>query len=188
MKYKDIRGQLKTGDVLLFSGTGLISSLVQWWTGSKWSHVALVVKSEDIDAVFCFESTTISSVLDITTGSKARGVQLTPLSSRIKSVKGEVYIKRLEKELFPEQKKAFFKLMINFRGRGYESDKMQLLRGGANTKEDLSTIFCSELVAATLKGCGLLDESRASNSYYPKAFAGPLQLIDNSLLALQSIE
>jgi len=49
---------------------------------------------------------------------------------------------------------------------------------GQNTQEDLSSVFCSELVAAALKAMGLVSEStesRTSNSYIPGDFASANQ-------------
>ena len=57
MKYQDIRSQLKTGDILLFSGKGGISEGIKFFTLSKWSHVGMVYKFEsELDpkgSVFC---------------------------------------------------------------------------------------------------------------------------------------
>ena len=40
---------LKTGDLIFFRGNGWESRLIQWTTGSLWSHVAMVVDPADID-------------------------------------------------------------------------------------------------------------------------------------------
>ena len=37
---------MKPGDILLFKGEDGISKLVQWGTGSKYSHVAICVSPE----------------------------------------------------------------------------------------------------------------------------------------------
>ena len=55
-------------------------------------------------------------------------------------------------------------------GRKYEADKLQLIKAawdhafGHNT-EDLSSLFCSELVAEAYQRLGLLDENKPSNEY-----------------------
>lgn len=37
-------GELKTGDLVLFSGRTFAARLVQGFTGSYWSHVGIVVR------------------------------------------------------------------------------------------------------------------------------------------------
>ena len=68
MRYAEIRSQLKTGDVLLFSGQGAISEGIKFFTISKWSHVGLVYRFDGpLDpegSIFCWESTTLSDLKD----------------------------------------------------------------------------------------------------------------------------
>jgi hypothetical protein len=56
MSYADLRPELRTGDLLLCSGTGWFSRMIQFATGSEWSHVAVVVRLEVIDRVMLLES------------------------------------------------------------------------------------------------------------------------------------
>ncbi len=55
-QYEDIRGQLRNGDVLICSGTGIFSSMIQQATGSVWSHVAFVLRLDFIDRIMLLES------------------------------------------------------------------------------------------------------------------------------------
>lgn len=54
--YGDLRPKLRTGDLLLCSGAGAISSMIQIATRSIWSHVAVIVPIEAIDRVMVLES------------------------------------------------------------------------------------------------------------------------------------
>ena len=72
--YSEHRADMKTGDILLFSGTGLISRAIQAVTGSRWSHVATVLEIPLYDFVCCFESTTLCNIPDLSTGAKVKGV------------------------------------------------------------------------------------------------------------------
>lgn len=47
MKYSDIRHNLCTGDIVLFSGAGMVSNVIKWATRSKWSHVGMVIVYDD---------------------------------------------------------------------------------------------------------------------------------------------
>jgi hypothetical protein len=51
-----LRARLQTGDLLLCSGRGVFSELIQHVTQSLWSHVALIVRMDDIDRILLFES------------------------------------------------------------------------------------------------------------------------------------
>jgi len=54
--YEDIRNQLQDGDVLLCSGSGVFSAMIQQATKSVWSHVAFVLRLDSIDRVMVLES------------------------------------------------------------------------------------------------------------------------------------
>lgn len=54
--YDEIRKNLQNGDVLICSGTGVFSSMIQQATGSVWSHVAFVLRLDSIDRVMLLES------------------------------------------------------------------------------------------------------------------------------------
>lgn len=51
-----LRERLQTGDILLCSGSGVFSDLIQQATDSPWSHVALIVRLDAIDRILLFES------------------------------------------------------------------------------------------------------------------------------------
>ena len=54
--YGELRPQLRSGDVLLCSGTGVFSTLIQRATRSVWSHVGLILRVDSIDRVMLLES------------------------------------------------------------------------------------------------------------------------------------
>ena len=54
--YADLRPQLRSGDVLLCSGNGIFSNLIQRATRSVWSHVGLILRVDAIDRVMLLES------------------------------------------------------------------------------------------------------------------------------------
>jgi len=53
---KQVRKQLQDGDILICSGSGIFSSMIQQATGSVWSHVAFVLRLPSIDRVMLLES------------------------------------------------------------------------------------------------------------------------------------
>lgn len=55
-KYDEIRAEIRSGDLLFCSGSGVMSKLIQKATHSCWSHVAFVMRLDEIDRVMVFES------------------------------------------------------------------------------------------------------------------------------------
>jgi hypothetical protein len=181
MKYSEIRDSLNTGDIILFSGKGLISSLVRWATGSnKWSHIGMVLRVDSIDTVFCLESTTLNTARDINSGDKVSGVQLTSLSTRIKTFKGDIGIRQLEKPLSAAKKSILFDFYKEVRGVEYEKSKLDLISAKSSSKEDLSSIYCSELIGSCYQRINLLPPKPPSSYYYPHDFSKG-QVVDDKL-------
>lgn len=173
--YEEIRGMLDTGDLVLFSGRGFVSWLIRWASGSKWSHIGMVVKVTDGDMILLFESTTLSKVKDVVSGKVRRGVQLVSLSERIMSYDGQVGIVFLAAPRTSEMIKALLDFRGEVRNRPYEKSFVGLFKSlydgcfGEN-KEDLTSVFCSELVAEAYQRMGVLSNEIPSDEYTPADF------------------
>jgi hypothetical protein len=74
--YKDIRNELKTGDLVFCSGNYLFSKIIQKFTKSVWSHCGIVYKDETLNRVFILESET------------GIGVRLAPMSKYLEDYHG----------------------------------------------------------------------------------------------------
>jgi hypothetical protein len=66
--YAEIRAEIRSGDLLLCSGSSLFSSMIQRMTESLFSHVAFLLREENIDRIMVLES--VESI----------GVQTVPLT------------------------------------------------------------------------------------------------------------
>lgn len=120
--YSDMREQLRTGDIVLFSGKSAVSNIIKLFSGGKWSHVGMVLIVEEFDRmVLLWESTTLSNIPDIESRAPTKGVQ-----------------SGARKEL---SRKPYERSQIELLKAAYEGI------GGASSGEDLSSLFCSELVA-----------------------------------------
>ncbi len=178
MTYQQIRPKLKMGDIVLFAGTGLFSAAIRWATDSEWTHVGIVVPMEfgGQSMVLLWESTALLKVKDYQTGMVDDGVQLTPLSERIKHARGHVAIRQLNNPLEPRQIETLARLREDWKHIKYERDIFELMRAaydgpfGENC-EDLSFFFCSELVAEAFQRLGLCPNDPASNEYVPAEFS-----------------
>ena len=128
--------------------------------------------------------------MDIETGKVTQGVELIPLKQKIFSGwYNRVAIRQLivsdsERVKMTEHLLQFKKELGE---RPYEKKKLQLIRSALdfhqdyftflkNEEEDLSSLFCSELVAAAYQRMGLLefdktsDDYKTSNEYTPDDF------------------
>ena len=188
-RYADIRHELDTGDIVLFRGQTLFSRLIQRATRSAWSHVAMVMRLPEYDFLALWESAGLGTVPDMRSGEIARGVQLVPLSERVRSCAGAIAVRRLEGiTLGITARESLMRLRGELRGRPYERSLVDLVRasydgaGGANA-QDLSSLFCSELVAEAYQRLGLLGDGVPSSEYTPADFAAHsrLSLLDGTL-------
>ncbi len=177
MKYSEIRGDLKTGDIVLFSGKGLVSAGIKAVTNSEWSHVGMVLRVPEYNFVCIWESTTLNKIEDLTTNTLRRGVQLIMLSDRLRSYAGKVAVRHLlGGELSADQQMMLLDLRQEVAGRAYEQDEWELIKSAydgpfGKNSEDLSTLFCSELIAEAYQRLGLLNEVEPSNEYTPADFS-----------------
>lgn len=189
MKYIDVLNQLKTGDIVLFSGKGGISTGIKWVTFSQYSHVGMVVNLPEYSVVTLMESTTLSKVKDIESGQYIKGVQIVPLNERVGSYDGKITVRQLEGVSLDQ---SALRGLISFRnevkGRAYETNKIELLKSAfdgyfGHNDENLSSLFCSELVAEAYQRLGLISDDLPSNEFTPKDFSvkGGLKLLKGKL-------
>ncbi|MBX2860540.1 MAG: hypothetical protein KTR14_04860 [Vampirovibrio sp.] len=177
--YHDIRPKLKTGDIVLFSGSKGFSPLIKWFTKSKWSHVGMVLRVPEWDMVLLWESNTVTDIADLDTGKAKKGVQLIPLSQRVAKYKGKMAVRHLSESVGPDQQQALMEFREEVKGRDFEKKKIQLIKSAydglaGNNVEDLSTLFCSEMVAEAYQRMDFLKEppkGKASNEYTPADFS-----------------
>lgn len=167
--YSEIRGQLKTGDLVLFGGKGRISSLIKRFTRSPYSHVGMIIRTEL--GVLLWESTTLSNVEDVFTGKAHKGPQVVMLSDRIRTYEGEIYVRPIRESLAPVEIEALHEFRHEIAGRPYEVSEIELIRAvmdiGPDQKEDLSSIFCSEQVVEAFQRMGRISERYSSNEFTP---------------------
>ena len=170
--YDKHRRTLDTGDIVLFSGKGAISQGIKRFTFSHWSHVGMVLKSYEFESILLWESTTTTNIPDIESGDPIKGVQIVPLSQRIALYNGAISIRKLTIERNQQRLKSLIKLRKKLRGKKYEKNYIELIKSaydgpfGHNT-EDLSSLFCSELVAEAYQAMGLLSDDKTEKCYKP---------------------
>ena len=159
-EYAEIRPSLRNGDIVLMGGTSIFSRIIRRMTGSRWSHVGMVVRIDALDTVLLWESTTSGHEEDVQTGAIKRGVQLVPLSKRVTDHTGNLAFRRLSRELTGAELGKLNAFRHSVKDKGYDFDGLELLRAALDTglfwrnREDLSAYFCSELIAETYQALG----------------------------------
>jgi len=176
-RYNIIRKDLRSGDILLCSGTGVFSKLIQKATGSVWSHVGFIIRLDSIDRVMVLES--VESI----------GVRTIPLSSYVKdyngsgrSYKGKVVIARhaLAKSFSIPQMKKMTQFAVDLFGYPYDKDEIVkiaariamgfLIRKEKALKHDKEYI-CSEYAWHCYKKLGITIPHDKKGFIAPKDFA-----------------
>ena len=178
--HKEIRSSLKTGDIVLFSGDKGIAPLIKFFTRSIWSHVGMVyVRDGD---VCLWESTKIGKVVDSEIGNIVNGVQLPLLSERIRTFPGNVAIRSISEGFEQDMLQKLSTFRERVKGRKYDGAPLTLLLSVYDgifipegfvleASNDLSSFFCSELIAETYREVGLFFSQQPASEYTPADFA-----------------
>jgi hypothetical protein len=175
--YGNIREELNTGDVVLFAGKGFVSGIVKFFSRSKWSHVGIIVKSNDLNMVLIWESTGLSKVKDMDSGKLVLGVQTVTLSDRLDEYQGEAWVRQYDGRVTKKMIAALAEFRRESKGKPYEKNYWQLAKSLLDfswlrpNKKDVSSLFCSELVAESLQRMGLVATDLPSNEFTPRDFA-----------------
>lgn len=173
--------QLDTGDVLLFSGNGFFSSLVKWATGSRWSHVGVVVRQRGNASNPLIWQSVCGEMNDVR-GFAKNGVVLTELIKTVEqNYSGMIGLRKLVKPLNEKQLATLNETFLELDGRPYESGLSglwELWKSAQDTftspnTEALGRIFCSELIAELFMRLGYIEKTPTtpSNEYTPEDLA-----------------
>ncbi|NOZ45559.1 MAG: hypothetical protein GXO79_02135 [Chlorobi bacterium] len=189
--YKEIKSDLKTGDIILMHGLYPSSHVIESFEGSLWSHSAIIVIAEDIglnvgkDNILLWESNLDTPVKDVILKTTKSGPMLVKLSERFAyNIKHKddsrfairhLYIKRTQ-EMFKSLKNVI-KTVHSAKFPDTYNEMHDPMEGRFfNKQTSLKTIFCSELVAYTYMKLGLLTTIHPSNSYFPVDFSDKLSV------------
>jgi hypothetical protein len=162
---------IRAGDVIAFSGDGGISFVVNILSyGVPWVSIShLGIMGEHEGELLIFESTTLSNIPCAIQGESIEGVQAVRLKDRVEKYDGKVFHYPLVDQLFGGGKRKLSQFLHDQIGKPY--DLIGALRAGGKIwawleaqlrEEDLNFLFCSELVAASLRHIGRLETDSAS--------------------------
>lgn len=155
----------------LFAGDDIASGFIRKVTDSSWSHVSLIL-IDQLNSRYCFEST--GSYDEIMYRGMLPQVQISPWATALQNYSGVVaqreFTLSIRKENNPE---TVGKMVRSLIGVSYETNLISLIEAikSKNKKADISSLFCSELVAMVLQNLGYLENTKLSNNYLPRDFS-----------------
>src|SRR5262245_52461 len=176
-RYDELLPLLDTGDIVLCAGKSRFSRAIRRATRGKWSHAALVLRPVPGGEVYLWEGNATADMVDLDTGEMAPGPRRVVFLDWLRKYNDETAVRRLLVGRTPAMLGALAAFREEMRGRPYERRRLELARSvlegplGTNRQEDLSSVFCSELVAASYQRMGLLPARPPSNEYTPKDFS-----------------
>ena len=145
--------ELQTGDILLCSGTDCISRAIEYFTGSKISHVAMVLRNphyinKSLNE-FCVLQSTITRNLDLDDKIKKSGVQIISLDELLSEYK-TIYVRRLlinkNREFYDNIKDIYFSV----KNKPYDTNLLDWLKADLNIHSGNETkdnsFWCSALL------------------------------------------
>mgnify|MGYP002379337530 CR=1 FL=1 len=201
----DVYDSLDTGDILLHSGNGNFSAIIQLMTGCMWSHVSMLIRnpSDEIkraynvplsnnpkDELYVFEAE--AKTWDNKQGG---GLQLVEFRKwmrdyyerdprdfmalrrlMISDVERSTKVKQLSPDLT--------RFILDNTSTKYEQKKSELMKCiiKTNKASGKSSFFCSEVVAECFILMGLLPKNTISNNYSPRDFSSSSSSLSTVLL------
>jgi len=174
-----------SGDIILFRGKDKRAKLQRAATGSLYDHVGLLLRNSNGELVIlealgmtgvsylrwsvfmarrwhtCYDWIAVRRVYF-----QRSPKQIASLQSYVRSVLGHKYGLTVKKLLSRELSDEF-----DENGDCLSSADPAKAQSANDTAEDGRTFFCSELVAACLKRCGVIAGNKSSTCYWPGSFS-----------------
>lgn len=157
---------IKAGDVIAFSGRGLISNVIKYVTRSPYSHIAIIVDVQNEPLLM--ESTTLATSPDMVSGVIQKGVQLHRLAERILHSDSKAWWFPLMQRVGYKPLKVMQSWLYDVHERRVPYDTKQAVDSGVDlfdglhmfsAEPDFSSLFCSELVSKALQLAGVIPPS-----------------------------
>lgn len=164
---------LHPGDIIAFGGNSLFSKWTKLTTRSVVTHTAVVI---DIDHSATFNQSGACRLMEATSYRGKRTVMENCAFERISGYEGDIWWLPLSKQFrlsVKANRAQFIQFLKKQRHKKYDiwqlfgsvvdrTDATPLLKKLTWNKEDLSELFCSELVAKGLEYAGVLKDINAS--------------------------
>ena len=156
---------LETGDLLLYSGNkGCFSEIIEYWTKSIYSHVAIILKNPTyIDpklvGLYILESS-YEETGDAIDNKKKFGVQIQSLSNVFKECQGKIFWRKLNCERNSEFYLNINNIYKEVQNKRYDINPIDWIKAAFHIDigniHRINTFWCSALVSYIYVNLGLL--------------------------------
>lgn len=174
--YSDLHPKIQSGDILLCSGSSFFSNMIKQATNSIWSHVAFILRLDQIDRIMVLESVESIGVRAVTLNS-----YLANYNGTGKAYPGKMMLARHQKikpENIPKLSREATDLL------GYPYDNQEIIRIAAriglgplaanSAREETTSpreFICSEYAYTCFKSIGISIEYEQAGYITPADFA-----------------
>ena len=173
----------QTGDILLYNSQYWYSRLIEWGSGSKFSHISIILRdptfiNKKLNGLYILESS-YEDIPDSNTGEKVWGVQIIPLQHVIdeyqKSYVGNLYYRRLETEKDESFYNKLKECVTHTEGDKYDLNPLDWFKAEfqldvGNTRKE-NTFWCSALVGYVYCQLGFIDQDISWSILPPRKFS-----------------
>ena len=164
---------LKTGDIVLFSGRCKVARMIQVLTLCKWSHVGMII-DDPVYGICSYESTHNDNWPGLDIGRKTQGVQLVKLANRLEGYKGDIAIMRLNGVSLSEYD---LQSLMLFRqesvGKPFENNFFEAFLSmfkWIKNKGDFDYRFCTEHVGGAWRAMDIISNTYDLHKITPADF------------------
>lgn len=173
----------QTGDILLYNSQYWYSRLIEWGSGSKFSHISIILRdptfiNKKLNGLYILESS-YEDIPDSNTGEKVWGVQIIPLQHVLdeyqKSYVGNLYYRRLETEKDESFYNKLKECVTHTEGDKYDLNPLDWFKAEfqldvGNTRKE-NTFWCSALVGYVYCQLGFIDQDISWSILPPRKFS-----------------
>jgi hypothetical protein len=148
--------QFDTGDIVLFSDiTYIPSRIIEWVTGSKYSHVGIILKDPTyinplLKGTYILESTGLSHIVDSEDNKTKTGVQIRDFESVWKDYNGAIFWRKLNAQRDDEFIKKLVDAHTKIYDKPYDVHPIDWFKSMLNDRHGdiqvTTRFFCSALV------------------------------------------
>ena len=179
----DFLENCQTGDILLYSTTKWYSKLIEYFTGSKFSHIGIILRdpvflNEKLKGLYVFESGSEGRP-DSEDGKMKYGVQITDLKAVLshysKNGNGTLYYRRCHCSRDEEFEQKLKKVHDVTYDKPYDFDVIDWIKAEFDieigNENKTSTFWCSALAAYTYYQLGFIKGEIKWTIVSPKEFS-----------------
>ena len=189
--YADIKDQIQSGDIFLFSGVSTISKAIEIATGSKFSHIAMVYRPGKDAPPLIFQTGPDPILKDPIMHVKHSGAQFAELKAAInlmasKEYGDQPYWRPLHYDRPDDFNQTMLQAMSKILNRPFPTISRMIenwIEGQFYHFTGDRTFFCAELVAYVFQEMNMLPPNPPANWYDPKGFSQAHERVKFSVAA-----